>query len=37
MKLASLVDNNLDEEACELLDTLIRNLFKVAKVAEAAA
>ena len=37
VKLASLVDNNLDEEACELLDTLIRNLFKVAKVAEAAA
>ena len=24
VKLASLVDNNLDEDACELLDTFIR-------------
>ena len=33
VKLASLVDNNLDEEACELLDTFARNLLKVAKAA----
>ena len=33
VKLASLVDNNLDEEACELLDTFARNLLKVAMAA----